>query len=578
MQPSFAHRIRTMNKALAEVVLPAVDPDNKAALEQLQLVMGSLALMDEQIDHGHWFEVADGQLMCDMAARIAETAGQDPDESVVAAIAAFESVSQRSDARLSDIRQANIELREALFESSRDLLAGADADTAAAISRLIVEMTGEQVSRERAYVAKCGFDVFPDSLKSIPESLPGGDENDDRPSASELVRREPTDAWIAELREAYPTEPSIDAALTRKLERRGKSSYQAVPTGDIGERLHRLIAERTDGDIAIRNLRSLTGGASKEQFLFELDWTEHGERRTGDRFVLRCEPPASIVETDRAREFELMQFGGKLMPVPRVPWVDVDGSVMGTPSLVSSFVTGVQKPSKVASNVSGMGTHFARPLRDRLVPQYAQYMAALHRAEIGSDELPSFSRPAVGTTQASMEIVNWWARCWQEDLYEQSMVALATEDWLRRNAPELDTLSVVHGDFRTGNFLFDEESATITAILDWELGYLGDRHGDLGWVLTDLYRTYEDGKPFHCGLFESEDALVEAYEAAGGLKIDRRKLAWHKLFCTWKQLILSLGCALRAAEGLTHQDVLLSWLSTGGYTISESLRRQLDAA
>ncbi len=394
---------------------------------------------------------------------------------------------------------------------------------------------------------------------------------------NEELRAHPTQDWIAELRRRFPTEPSIDRALTRKLEKRGQPAYHSPGFAMIGERLHQLIASETEGDIAIRNLRSLTGGASKEQFVFELDWVDNGKPRTGQKMVLRCEPAASIVETDRRREFELMQFAEPLMPVPRVHWIDADGSIMGTPSLVSSFVAGVQKPSKVASNVSGMGTHFAKPLREKLVPQYAKFLADLHKAEIGSDALPSFSKPKVGTTEASEQIVNWWGRCWQEDLYEQSLMSVVTEDWLRRNAPELDHLSVVHGDFRTGNFLFDEQSGEMTAILDWELGYLGDRHGDLAWILTDLYQTYEDGEPFHCGLFASEDELVGAYEAAGGIRIDRTKLAWHKVFCTWKQYILSLGCALRASEGLTHQDVLLSWISGGGYTIAESLRRQLHA-
>lgn len=390
------------------------------------------------------------------------------------------------------------------------------------------------------------------------------------------LRANPTEAWIDELRARYPVEPSIDQALTSKLRKRGQPAHHSLAFDDIEERLYRLIKTDTPDPVTIRNLRSLTGGASKEQFVFELDWTADGEPRVGDKMVLRCEPAASIVETDRRREFELMQFAQGLMPVPQVHWIDDDGSVMGTPSLVSSFVSGVQKPSKVASNVSGMGTHFAKPLREKLVPQYARYMAALHKAPLAEGQLPSFARPAVGTTEAAIQIVNWWGRCWKEDMFEPSMIALLTEDWLRRNAPVLDHLSVVHGDFRTGNFLFDEESGQITAILDWELGYLGDRHADLAWVLTDLYQTYEDGKPFHCGLFESTDAFVAAYEAEGGLPIDRDKLAWHKLFCTWKQYILSLGCALRAGDGLTHQDVLLTWLSAGGYPIAESLRLQLE--
>jgi aminoglycoside phosphotransferase (APT) family kinase protein len=250
---------------------------------------------------------------------------------------------------------------------------------------------------------------------------------------------------------------------------------------------------------------------------------------------------------------------------------------MGTPALISGFVQGVQKPPKVLSNVTGMGIHFPRDYRAALGPQYVKSMVALHKAEIPDGELSSFSRPIVGSTEAALQIVNWWARVWVEDLYEEAPIATLTETWLRANAPVLDHLSVVHGDFRTGNFLFDDAQRRITAFLDWELGYLGDRHGDLGWVLTDLYITRENGSPFHCGLFSSESELIERYEAAGGLPIDRRKLHWHKVFCTWKQLILSLGCALRAAEGKTHQDVLLTWLAASGYPISEALCRLLGA-
>ena len=384
------------------------------------------------------------------------------------------------------------------------------------------------------------------------------------------------DARIEELRARYPTEPSIDKALTRKLRNRGRRHYSPPSLDTVAQRLRKFLSQQIEGPIAIHDLRVLTGGASKEQFLFELDWAQDGRARSRDKMVLRCDPAASIVETTRSREFELMRHAAGLMPVPPVYWIDEDGDTMGTPSLISGFVQGVQKPARVSSNVTGMGIHFPKDYRDALCPQYVRYMAALHRSEPADGTLPSFVRPAVGTTQASELIVNWWARTWAEDLYEHSPIATLTEHWLRRNMPVLDHLSVVHGDFRTGNFLFDEASRKITGVLDWELGYLGDRHGDLGWVVTDLYMTYEDGKPYHCGLFESTDALVEAYEAAGGLPIDRGTLHWHKMFCTWKQLILSLGCAIRAGDGQSHQDVLLSWLSAGGYTLSESLRRMLE--
>ena len=77
------------------------------------------------------------------------------------------------------------------------------------------------------------------------------------------LRARPTDQWISQLRERYPAEASIDEALTRKLKKRGQPAYHSPSFEEIGERLHRLISAGTAGDIAIRNLRSLTGAASK---------------------------------------------------------------------------------------------------------------------------------------------------------------------------------------------------------------------------------------------------------------------------------------------------------------------------
>ena len=171
MQPSFDHRIRTMNKALTEVILPAIDPDNKGAVEQLQLVVGSLNLMNEQIDYAHWFEVTDGRSMTAMADKIATLAGQPVDDATATAIAAVRDAGSRHNLTLSAIRQANYDLRETLSAMIARVLESSDAATHKAISLAVIDMSEDQTSRERAFVAKTGFDVFPDSLKSIVETL-----------------------------------------------------------------------------------------------------------------------------------------------------------------------------------------------------------------------------------------------------------------------------------------------------------------------------------------------------------------------------------------------------------------------
>ena len=55
------------------------------------------------------------------------------------------------------------------------------------------------------------------------------------------------------------------------------------------------------------------------------------------------------------------------------------------------------------------------------------------------------------------------------------------------DAPTVDRVSIVHGDYRAGNFLFSPTTLQISAILDWELAFLGDRHADLAYVIDPLF-------------------------------------------------------------------------------------------
>lgn len=270
----------------------------------------------------------------------------------------------------------------------------------------------------------------------------------------------------------------------------------------------------------------------------------------------------------------MRMFDG-VVPVPTVVSIDRDGADFGSPALIAEFVGGVQKPSRAPSGVTGIGVHFGEDYRECLRPQFVQHLVDIHDAEPSPTVLTDFAVPTAGTVEAALWSVEWWARVWREDLYEAVPLVTLAECWLREHLPVLDRVAVVHGDYRTGNFLFDEKTLKITAILDWELGFLGDRHADLAWILSDLYKTREGDTEFYCGLFRGIEELLGEYRRLGGAPIDLQTLYFYRVFCAWKQVILSLGCALRAAEGHTHQDVLLGWLAAGGYPILESLRRLL---
>ena len=88
----------------------------------------------------------------------------------------------------------------------------------------------------------------------------------------------------------------------------------------------------------------------------------------------------------------------------------------------------------------------------------------------------------------------------------------------------------------------------------------------------------EDGSSLSSSLFK-RDEFIAAYEQACGLKVSLERLRYYTIFVLWKGAIMTLGTALRAADGSkSHQDVVLTWFAGLGYTLMESLRLELVKA
>ena len=55
-------------------------------------------------------------------------------------------------------------------------------------------------------------------------------------------------------------------------------------------------------DVAVGDVERISGGASRETYRFRLTWRENGEGRER-RLILRRDPPASLIDTERRVEF-----------------------------------------------------------------------------------------------------------------------------------------------------------------------------------------------------------------------------------------------------------------------------------
>lgn len=368
---------------------------------------------------------------------------------------------------------------------------------------------------------------------------------------------QPADPWGE-----HHLEPAVEAALDRKRNHRGTTVHATTDLTDLARRLDAFLAKRVEGEFTVRDLGRLPGGASKEQFVFTLDRTVDGERRE-DRMVLRMDPLGSPVESSRRREAAVLRIAHGALPVPELFWATDDAEELGAPSLISEYVTGVAGPSDTPATASGLGVTYGPRLRPILAEQFVEHLAALHTIDWADRDLDAFERPRPGTTDALDWRLAAIDRAWDDDAYEPHPTVALVRDWLWRNRPVVDTVSVVHGDYRNGNFLFDEESGRITAILDWELTYLGDRHHDLAYIMMEGWgeRDPETGA-FWCAALLTEDELVERYEALSGLTVDRERLRYYLVLnMYWAVAALSAALPRNAAEQLTHLAVMGNFLT-----------------
>jgi aminoglycoside phosphotransferase (APT) family kinase protein len=393
----------------------------------------------------------------------------------------------------------------------------------------------------------------------------------------ELIdKNRPSPQWIESLRRRYPTEREIDRILTRRLQRRAGPAYAPLDLHTLVDGVKALIASQHKGPFEVLEARWLSGGASKLQMSFTLAWERPGVGAEHTRMVLRMEPSESIVETSRLREFQLIRAVQSVVPVPPVFWCDAHGEFLPYPALVYGFANGVTKPSTATSGVSGLGTRLPDDVRSRLGPQFVEQLGLIHNFDYHSADLSAFDVPEPGT-QCALWGVNWWERVWEEDHDEDSPLMRLAAAWLRRHLPVLEQPTLVHSDYRVGNFLFTENDCRISAWLDWELGRIGDPHQDLAWTTSPAFGVRDEkGALLVCGLMP-ESQFFDTYEQASGRSVNRKTLHWYKVYNAYSIATLTLGTGYRIARnGKTHQDVLVTWLIGISSMLMDDMRVLID--
>jgi aminoglycoside phosphotransferase (APT) family kinase protein len=172
------------------------------------------------------------------------------------------------------------------------------------------------------------------------------------------------------------------------------------------------------------------------------------------------------------------------------------------------------------------------PARAAMTAQVAGVLARLHQMPMAG--VADLALPTGSTAQSLARMFANYRRFGVD-----SPVFDLAFAWLKERVADRPATTLVHGDFRSGNFLVAPDG--LVAVLDWELAHLGDGHEDLGWLCCNSWRFGVWDRPV--GGFGERDALYAAYEDAGGGPVDRERAALWEVWGTlkWGLACLQLG-------------------------------------
>ncbi|MGH6873094.1 MAG: phosphotransferase family protein [Rhizomicrobium sp.] len=313
---------------------------------------------------------------------------------------------------------------------------------------------------------------------------------------------------------------------------------------DITPRLARYLSDKLAADVEVAGLARIPGGASRETYRFRARYTQDGRMR--DRgLILRRDPPASLIETERATEFRAYgAFHALGLPVPEPIALELEAGPLDRPFFVMEEIENCMVGSILAPDP--YGEH-----RQKVGEQFFSVLGRIAGADPAALGLSDFDGPKNAGDCAAHELARWQAVI-DEDEREPQPIARAAIRWLRAHPPPpAQKIAVVHGDYRTGNFLHDAQGE-IRAILDWEMAHLGDPLEDLGWAFDPLWSHGDPARP--AGTIAREEALA-AWERASGLKADRAALNWWEIFASLKGLAIWISAAREYAEARNSDPV-----------------------
>ena len=282
--------------------------------------------------------------------------------------------------------------------------------------------------------------------------------------------------------------------------------------------------------VEIARAELLSGGAVQENW--RIDVTVNGGPRAGAHsLVLRTDAAERLsMSLDRHSELACIRAAHAAGVKVAEPIAEcADRSVIGAPFAVQRLIRGVAQARRIVRDphLDRHGPELARELGEQL--------ARIHTIRPPRDQLAFLVIPEPDAVSAA---VSEMRRALDKATEARPALEYVLR-WLVDNRPVPRPQALVHGDFRTGNYLV--ENNRLAGILDWEFAHWGDPREDLGWFCARCWRFGND--KLAAGGIATRDHLLAGYNAVAEVPVTATELAYWEVLgaARWATIALLQG-------------------------------------
>jgi aminoglycoside phosphotransferase (APT) family kinase protein len=306
---------------------------------------------------------------------------------------------------------------------------------------------------------------------------------------------------------------------------------------ELEDRLSALLTRLDGTPTTVDSMSRFHGGAARET------WRLRATNGQGERWlVMRRDPASSLIETSRTVEFHVLgRAHAAGLPAPQPLHLDPTGEDLGAPGFLMAEIPGGHACSPFETDAYGPNAADTGK---------ALFTALGHLHALVPD---TADRTALPHQDAAGRLAHWKAEIEAHKLRPEPIAEAACR-WLEANIPPPSgPETIVHGDFRSGNFLVDDANRLI-AVLDWEMAHIGDPMEDLAWVMDPLWGHGMEGVV--AGTC-TRAAAITAWESASGRSFDTASWNWWRLFSGFQGLAIWITSSFEVAHGRTADPSMI---------------------